>query len=331
MMRRSCLLQLLLFALVVGALAMSLQRLLAPVDAPDRSDVAQPTAEPSPERPARSLGQSFRMLVAPQADEDRSEESPRDVEIPLAPTGIEGLALHLSQPLMIEISHLGGLAADADSYYVSGSDVDRRVGLLFQVSRTSHTISQMRTIVEGDRYRLGGVHVGSGYLWAPIAGDDPAAPSLVLGIEAGLLRVSRRIETSDRISAVAELGSSVYGLSEASSRIYEWSREGQLLRAAELSTGATYVDMEVVRDSLVCTGHDAAGGVIDVLDPASLTLLVRHRCHTATAEGAWVTSGGFAYRDEVFYFLPQPGKFPLLLSYTLNETALEQFVPSTGT
>jgi len=122
----------------------------------------------------------------------------------------------------------------------------------------------------------------------------------------------------------------LYGLNDDSTMVFEWTAQGGEVRRTPNATGARYQDMDVVRGSLVCTGADPNGGVIDILDPASLTLLVRHRCHARTPNGHLITSKGFAFAEGTFYFLPADGEFPMLMSYTLDDVTLADYVPSAG-
>ena len=327
-MRKSCFVQLLLIALLVVALAMTLRRYLFPAaDRPD--DKATSAQELSVEaetdtRPALSL----RKFLSSASDKAVGEATQQPSPTP-SPMGIDGLTLKLSAPLMIEVPQITGLAADETSFFVSSYDAERDAGLILQVSQDSHTISQLRAVSDGPLNRPVALHAGASYLWAVLTPPDGGGASVLVGLDQQSLGVKRRIEAGAPLRAAVEgRDGRVYGLGEGSDRFYVWSADGQALGEAAVSTGAAYADMDLIGGSLVCAGHDAEGGVLDVLDPESLTLLARHRCRAQGDGGNWVTDGGFAFEKGIFYFLPGQGKFPMLLSYELEGTTLDEYVPS---
>ena len=326
-MRKSCFVQLLLIALLVVALAMTVRRYLFPTlegsDAKGTSAQEQSKETESEDAPSLSL-RRFMSTASDKPDAGATQlPSPRP-----ATMGLEGLALKLSAPLMIEVPQITGLAADETSFYVSSYDAEKDAGLVLQISRDSHTISQVRAVSDGPLNRLTALHAGAPYLWAVVARADVGGPSVLLGLDRQSLGVKKRIEVGVALRAVVEgRDGRIYGLGQESDRFYVWSADGEVLGQVAISAGATYTDMDLVRGSLVCAGHDAQGGVLDVLDPESLTLLVRHRCYARIDSGEWVTDGGFAVEDGVFYFLPGQGKFPMLLSYELEGTTLDEYVP----
>lgn len=244
--------------------------------------------------------------------------------------GIEGLTLRLSRPLMFDVPRVQGLAADAQFFYIAASDAKQEHAILYQVYRSSYSIAKEQRLQSGDKNVLGGMHMGSEFLWAPLAQKD-AASSLVLAIDPKTLEVRRSFSVPDRIRAVAQgQDGHIYGFNYGSSFLYEWSIEGKTLRKSPCAVGVQYQDMEIVRGSLVCTGMNQNGGiVIDVIDPASLSLLVRHRGNALSRAQNIITRAGFAFFKGEFYFLPDEGTRPMLMTYVLEGTTLEAYVPST--
>jgi hypothetical protein len=330
-LRKSCFVQLVLVALLVVALAMTLRRYLLPSpEAPEEVGVVSQSlveeGEPSP-RADPGLRLFGAAMPTPRAQESSVSEG---AGTPV-PTGIEGLALELSRPLMIEVPRISGLAADAASFYVSSFDPTRGSGLVLQVSRSSHTIRQVRALSEAGRGQLGAMQRGRELAWVPLFRDGVGESGLVVGLDPGTLETRWRIEAGIALRAVAEgADGRLYGLGADSLRFHTWSADGTFLGSASVTTNAEYADMEAVRGSLVCAGHDAQSGVLDVLDAETLSLLVRHRCHARADDGGWVTDGGFAVEGSTFFFLPGQGKFPMLLSYALDGVALEAYIPTPG-
>ena len=122
--------------------------------------------------------------------------------------------------------------------------------------------------------------------------------------------------------------SNLYGVSTDATLFYEWSFDGRELRRVPNASGAKYQDLEIVRNSLVCTGEDRNGGVLDIVDLGSLSLLVRHRIGARSPGQRWISSRGFAFADGEFHFLPDDGARPVLFTYGLDSVTLESYVPS---
>ena len=244
-------------------------------------------------------------------------------------TGIEGLTLRLTHPLQLEVAETQGLAASARSLYVSSVDPRQRVAFLYEIRRDTYTVAQVRMLKQGGQYHLGGLHLGAELLWAPLSGDEGDPRSVILGFDPLYLEVKRSFEVGERIAAVAQGDDGhLFGVSARGDRFLEWTPDGKELRRAPNPSGVPYGDMEVVRGSLICAGVDQAGGVLDVVDPASLTILARHRADAISPGRQWVTRKGFAFDREAFYFLPDDGPNPMLMTYALDNMTLEECVPS---
>jgi hypothetical protein len=251
---------------------------------------------------------------------------------PLTPThaykGIEGLTLRLNHPLLFDVAQVQGLAATSRSFYVSSVDPGQRIAFLYQVRRDTYSVAQVRMLQRETRYRLGGLHLGAELLWAPLAGDEGDDHSLVLGIDPRYLEVKRSFEVAERIAALAEgAGGQLYGINARGDLFYEWAPDGREVRRTPNPSGVAYQDMEVVRGSLVCAGVEPTGGVLDVLDPAGFTILRRHHVDALSPGKNQVTRKGFAFAEGEFYFLPDDGPNPMLMTYVLEGVDLDTFVP----
>ncbi|MBC7256665.1 MAG: hypothetical protein H5T66_11250, partial [Chloroflexi bacterium] len=53
-------------------------------------------------------------------------------------------------------------------------------------------------------------------------------------------------------------------------------------------------------------------------------------CYGRSPTGELVTSRGFGFDGEHFYFLPEQGKFPSLMIYELAQGSLADYIPSTA-
>ena len=317
-MRKSCLVQLILLVLVVLVVALGARRFLG-----DRRDDAG-TASAVPETVEES-GQSFTGRIGALVMQ-RPTSAPTDATPP-EPSGIEGLALQISRPLVLDIARIQGLAIDERFVYVSGFDPGERTAFVFQMGRDTGTIAQVRQVTQGGRFQVGGAHCHEGQVWAPIAGESEQAGSIILALDTSTLAPAIRFEVRDYIAAVAHLDGSVFGVNDDSTIMYQWDVEGREQRRVALATGARYQDMETANGSLVCAGVSPQGGVLDILDPESLSLLTRHMCSARARNGQLVTSRGFAYWEGAFFFMPTAGDWPHLVSYALQGTTLQDYIP----
>lgn len=252
-----------------------------------------------------------------------------------ASKGIEGLTLRLSRPLPIEARGARGLAADAEYLYLAITNASKRNATLYQLRADTLAVVQAKALQETGadgrpRYQVGGVQLAGTLLWLPLTGDA-ATGSALLALDRRTLAVTRRLDVDEHITAVAQVPDGrVFGVDASGTSFHAWAGDASRPQRTDINTGARYHDLEVMRGSLVCSGTDAQGGVLDVLDPNSLSLLVRHRCDARSSTGRWVTDGGFAYGGSEFLFVPDEGPLPMLYGYVLSRGTLDQYIPSTA-
>lgn len=245
--------------------------------------------------------------------------------------GIEGLSRLPVSRLMIDAPRVRGLAVNEGFFYVSSFDPAQDAASVYKIDRGNHSVVQTRALREDGRYQSGGLYLRGGSLLVPLAGGEGDAGSSILFLDARHLDIQHRIEVEDRIRAVAQgTDDLLYGVNFGSSVFYAWTREGKEVRRGENYNQAEYGDLEFMQGSLVCAGADGRSGIIDVIDPYSFSLLVRHRCYTRTPDQQWVTGRGFAFFDGVFYFVPDEGHFPTLMKYVLDGTTPSDYIPYVG-
>lgn len=332
MNRKSCLVQLVFFILIMTVLVTAIQRCRT------QPEVAQSALSPSrataPSAPLPSLWERVKGAL-PFWGGNSSHIAPSPEPTPtldLEHMGIKGLGLPIVQPLLFEIPKVRGLEVAGETLYIAGYDADHKVGLLYQTNREGRAILQMRTYAQGALYRLGGVHLGPDRLWVPLSADDEAYPGLILGLDPLYLTVTHSFETPEAIRAVAQVDAyTLVGVNEAGTTLYRWALDGTPLNKGASPADIHYKDMDVIRGSLVAAGKTTDRmGALDVLDPATLSLLVRYPCYGRSPTGELVTSRGFGFDGEHFYFLPEQGKFPSLMIYELAQGSLADYIPSTA-
>ncbi len=332
MNRRSCLVQLVFFILIMIVIATAIQRcrtrpaLVQSALSPSRSST------PSAQAPSL-LGRLQAALPFLQGRSPETAASPTPTPtLDLEHMGIKGLGLPVVQPLLFEIPKVRGLEVAGETLYIAGYDGDRKLGLLYQTNREGRAILQMRTYAQGALYRLGGLHLGPERLWVPLSAEDEAQAGLILGLDPLYLTVAQTVQTPEGIRAVAQVDAhSLVGVNEAGDTLYRWALDGTLLKKTSAPADIQYKDMDVIRGSLIAAGKtNDRLGALDVLDPATLSLLVRYPCYGRSPAGELVTSRGFAFDGERFYFLPEQGKFPSLMTYELAQGTLADYIPSTA-
>ncbi|MBN1400456.1 MAG: hypothetical protein JXA74_06445 [Anaerolineae bacterium] len=311
---KSCLVQMVVLIVLIAVVGGLARRLLD----------GGPEAQQTPSASGNSLRQLLQVPVLGKVKEKLAPDSGTPTLPPLPEPeaeGIEGLVLEVSRPLMFPIPEARGLAATESFFYVSGNDPKAKTSTLYQVHRDSYTIAQMRTIEDSGHYQLGGLQLGSDLLWVPVVADASVTTSVILGIDPVTLEVQTRWVVPERIAAIAEgPDARLYGVNEGASLILAWSRAGEELRRAPLATGAAYRDMETARGSLLCAGIDSNGrSVLDVIDPATLSLLVRHHSDGVKPQEGPLAGAGFAVLEETLFFLPSGGEFPKVHAYVLTD------------
>lgn len=322
MKRKSCLVQLVLFVLLMIVLAAFIQRCLTRRQGPQLETEAV--------APAAAARPNVWALLSSERAETTPIPTPTATPDP-ARVGIEGLGLPAMRPLLFDIARVRGLEAVGDSFYVSSYDAEKRIGVLYQVSQESYTIAQVRTYAEDGFYRLGGLHWGEALLWTALSAEEAERGSLIVGIELQQLQIVRRFAVPEAIRAVAQVNDvTLIGANETGDTLYTWTLDGALLRQRADSVDVSYKDMDVIHGSVVCAGKGEDDlGVLDVLDPASLTLLARHPVYARSPAGQVVSGRSMGYDAGRFYFLPDQGEFPMVIAYPLGDTPLEDYVPST--
>ncbi len=314
MPRKTCLTQIIFLILILAVAILALRR----CGAPPAAVTGKPAARPLLSWLLPSRARSSSLAPTPTRDPAR--------------TGIEGLGLPALRPLLFDIAPVRGLEVTERYLWIASYDDAHHAGMLYQVDRQSYTVIQSRMLEQGGLYRLAGVQQGPELLWTALIPASAEQRAVLIGMRPGDLSIAARVPVTDTLRAVAQGDDgTLYGVSSDGRTLYAWGLDGALLRQATASPDVRYQDMDVVRGSLVCAGQISPDlGALDVLDPASLNLLVRHAAYALSPKGVLVTGRAFGYGDGAFHFLPDDGSMPMVMSYTLGEPALAGFVPSVG-
>lgn len=340
----SCIVQLAFLLLVLFAVTMTVHRLFLNGNGTATPAPAETAAPPEPDpTPEATLDHDEIEIVTPNiparagdddadGDQDIAEapESDRDEnegadDLP----HVEGLRFSMSRSLSGILGQVRGLAVDDRYLYVTLFNPVQGRGFLMQSLREGPDTPHLREMgPEG--YIPGGPHLGADYLWVPLMPLSDQGGSRIAALDRETLQEMSAFETEGRIRAVVEATPGrLFGISEDSDRFYEWDSTGREIRRVPNASGGRYHDLEWVQGSLVCAGLDATGGLLDVIDPQSMTLLVRYRCNVRLGRDRWLTDGGFGVYDDTFYFMTEGTDSSLvLMTYLPAEGSIRELVPS---
>ena len=314
-MQRSCLVGLILVAVLLMVASLALRSCLVPPEATSAIEAPTPT-EPAP--PEADLPTPEPTLPTP---------APVLVDHRLYAERIEGLHLETVRPLADVEIEVRGLAATDDAFYVTAYDSNTGLAWLHEIDRASRAVLRSLPLDEPERGEPCGLHAAGDILWTCLSTADRAE---VLGIHRGAWEITYRVPLQGSLAVVAQIDEGrLMGMDRAGQRIYIWGGDLGLQRTATHGSGAVYSDCEVIRGSLFCAGMGPDGAVLDVIDPSSLSLLTRHRATTRTLWGVYVASNGLAFDGQGFLLAPAGGELPLVWTYRLDGIALPDYVPST--
>ncbi len=305
-MQKSCLVGLILIAAVLLAASLWLRRYLVP----------EPVAAPLNATPVAAS-------TTPETEAEHPATAAPLLEDPLYEERIEGLYLETIEPLAEIPLDVRGLAAAEGRLYITAYDAATQTPWLHELDRQAGTPSRSLALPAGGEPC--GLQATGPLLWTCVNSEDGA---IILAVDRDAWASAPVTPITDTLRAVAQLADgSLVGVDRAGRRFYHWAVDGTLQDTATNATGALYQDCELIRGSLVCVGEVEGSGVLDVIDPYSLSLLARHQATTRTAWGALVAGNGLAMEDEAFLLVPPGGELPLLWSYRLD-VSLANYVPS---
>jgi hypothetical protein len=271
--------------------------------------------------------------------EDKTSQPQKAASVPTAAVvpvrHIEDLMLHLSRPLMFEVSGVRGLAAGPEFYYIAASDPQAQQATLYRVRRNTFQMDGSRSLKVGSMFSLGGIHLGQQWLWVPLSQVAPTPASFILGLDPATLETKHTFAVDHEIAAVAQgMDGLIYGIDADAGSFYVWNLDGREIQRVVNSTGLKYTDLGIAGGQVLAVavttvetgGNSEVCGVIDVLDPVAFALQERHLSHARSVHGNQVTRAGFAFLDGEFSFLPDEGKMAMLLTYRLDGIDLQEFL-----
>jgi len=312
-MRKSCLVQLIVLVLVGLVLGLVIHHWLGPSSERTFGRVAQKDSDDAKSR--RDLVSVQTTLVSQELGRPTPEPTKS------RPTGIEGLELETSRPLFVKEVVVRGLVVKAGRLWLACARPDLGQAMLYQLERASGTIIQARRLDTDGYDRISGLISGDGLVWLGLNRDESDS-SLILGLDPDSLETRLGLVVPARVRIVVPLGSRgdpdlfrLLTVDEPSNALQIWDSQGRHVSSHRLASGASYWDGVFVDGRLVLIGADAEGGVIDVYDPESTSLLLRHRATIRSDNDRLVADGGLGLDGQTLWFAHSTEGWPLITVY----------------
>jgi len=241
---------------------------------------------------------------------------------------IEGLTLEGLQPVSATSMTVRGATTSGEMLYLLACKDTPQCDLLAINDPSGLTPVRQATITE-EGSTAGGVFATGDALWVWLPDDSGQERTLLLVLDGETLQERSRLILEGRArTLVAASDGQILGISEDGGWFSRWDAQGRLLARQRNTIGIPYSDCELVNGSLVCAGvTEGQGGVLDVLDMTSLSLLARHPAHGRTRAGQSVVGGAWAYWRDRFIFVPQGGDLPVAWVYQLDGLSLTDYIP----
>ncbi len=315
-MHKSCLVGLILLAVLLVAASVALRRCYL-----DGADVSSAAMAGALSHPAQSQALDIASAQATVEAAASTLEGRGDA----AP---EGLALVSLRPLVTDQVAVYGLAASEGNLYAAGCDVSGQCGLVYVVDASTLSLRTRAIVAQDADLVPGGIQVFGDAVWVWGVPSQSEETHIVI-LDAQTLTERARLALEGAATALTVTSDRIYGAGRSGDWFYRWDAEGKQMSRRANTTGAVYSDCEMLVGSLVCSGLLKDGSaVLDILDPEHLSLLARHESHTRTGGGEPVLAGAWAYLPGHLLFVPAGGDLPVVWTYALDGISVEAFVPS---
>ena len=213
---------------------------------------------------------------------------------------LESLSGRRMTPLEGNTHHVQGIDIRGSRLYLTAVDRAAGKGYLFEYDLASGKRLRAQEVQSGQMIHPGGLQVDGDSLWLPVAEYRRDGRSRIERRSLETLAVLASFEVDDHIGAIACGNGRLYGANWDARRIYDWTREGKLIRRRDNPSPVAYQDMKFIHGALVASGP----GFVHWLDPE--TLSIRRQITTgATDRGASFTKEGMAVSGGSLYLLPE--------------------------
>ena len=318
-MRKSCLVQLILLVVVIVVLSLAVRQAIV------RGTHARPTATPVALTPTPEEAAPGRAATAPAANAAGADAL---VPAPLPATDAAAAALTLvsSRPVMLGEGYPVGLAAADGWLYLACQREPGPGALVARVSLADYAVANQRDLSRASEHRLGGMAAGAGSVWVVLQDVTVDDASLLLELDATTLDTRRTIAAAEALAAVAVApDGALYASRCEPGALLRLNAGGEVVQRTPSPEGSCYRDLAYVAGALVGVAADA--NVLDVFDPATLTLLARHTLPYTSARGNPVAGNALAYDGAQFLFAPDRLANPVIMAYQPRDGDLREVIP----
>ncbi len=311
-MRKSCLAQLVILVVIVAVLSLALSRTVR--RALETGQVAEsgPTTTSPVQQPTLPIGGAQASGAGGSAP-GTVEPSP--------------FVLVSSRPVMLDDCLPAGLALTARDLYLACERTDGQGGYVARASRDDYAVVARQQVASAGA-DLGGMADGPDGVWLALRHAAAPGRTDLLQLAPDTLTTISTVTVPAAVVSVAVAGDgAIYTSSCTPSMLVRWSAGGALSATAETPDDACYTDIELLRGKLVGVAVVHGEGVLDVIDPQSLTLLARHTIEIVSARGNPLAANALATDGDVLVFAPDPQTPPTIMTYRPREGGLADFVP----
>lgn len=216
--------------------------------------------------------------------------------------------------------HVQGIAVTDRFIFITAVQIWRPRAWIYQLDRSTYELLQQKELTEGAYIHPGGISFDGHRLWVPLAQYRPGGPTQVLALDPETLAVTHCMYVEDHLSLLASDGrGTLYGTDWNSEHFYVWEYEGKrLIDHFPSPTGVAYQDCALRARYLMCGGHKAGKGMIDVLDPRQRAMIRRFPVGQ-TSRGHLLTREGMSIQEDEVFLLPEDGRKSVILRFQLEE------------
>jgi len=311
-MRKSCLVQLTILIVIVAVLSLGLSR----------------TVRRALQSGQRTQHESSLNAPAEQGVEPVDDQAGVLIHEPDLTAAPGLLALVSSRPVMLDDCVPAGLALSAQDLYLACDRTTGQGGYVVRAARDDYAVEARRDVAPTGA-AVGGMAWADEGVWLAVSTAGVADHTELLQLRPDTLETLTTVTVSASVLSVAVDDQGLIYTSSCDPGVLRcWSAAGAIVTEAESPDGACYTDIELLRGQLVGVAMVHGQGVLDIIDPSSLTLLARHNLEIVSARGNPLAGNALATDGDVLAFAPDRQPPPTIMAYRLREGRLIDLVPA---
>jgi Family of unknown function (DUF6454) len=176
--------------------------------------------------------------------------------------------------------HVQGLAATADSYWITSVDRAAKRGHVYRVDRATGKVTTERELTLGTQFHPGGIDWAAGALWVPVAEYRARSTSTILKLDPTSLAALAAFTIDDHIGCLTIVDNGEILAANWDARTFHrFNADGKKLGELANPRPAKYQDLKTLDGHIVASGTEPLDGkqvpVVDRLNPKTLALVSR--------------------------------------------------------